>query len=71
MNKLNENSKLRMQLGAAVLAFTLFSVSAIGSTAESAAQSPIVNTSAVLSFEKAINAAQKNFTPHFRAWNSC
>jgi len=60
MNKLNENSKRRMKFGAAGLAFTLFSVSAVGSAADSAAQSPIVNTSAVLSFEKAIKAAQKN-----------
>lgn len=52
MNNLHEKSKLSMRCAVGILAFTLFSVSA--------AQSPLLNANATLSFEKAVNAAQKN-----------
>ncbi len=56
MNKLNENSKFCMKLGAGILAFSVFSIHAAVSTVES----PVTNDKAPLSFEKAIRAAQKS-----------
>jgi len=56
MNYLNEKSKFCMKYGAGILAFSIFSVSAAVSTAES----PVMNANAPLSFEKAVRAAQKN-----------
>lgn len=52
MNKLNDNSKLRMKCGAGIIAFTLFSISA--------AEFPVAKANAPVSFEKAVKAAQKN-----------
>jgi len=52
MNKLNVNSKLRIKYGAGVLAFALFSVTAV--------EPSIMNDNALLSFEMAVKVAQKN-----------
>ena len=52
MIKQNDNSKLVLKFGASLLAISVFYVSA--------AQSPALNNSEVLTFEKAIKAAQKN-----------
>jgi hypothetical protein len=52
MNKLNVNSKLRIKYCAGVLAFTFFSVGAV--------EASIMNDRTLLSFEMAVQLAQKN-----------
>jgi len=52
MNKLNVNSKFSIKYSTGILAFTLFSVSA--------AEPQVANVNGSLSFEKAVQVAQKN-----------